>query len=165
MAIAISLEFAFVDDKGETSSTTVRVPNGFTLAQYGEFGFAMAQLFADASGCAITGVSINFALDLSGLGLKTVANALSDVAEKAQFIWNTVTGSIKKIFRIPTFSESLVQAGTDAVDTADLAVAAFVTANTNGIVVTGGTVAPTNSRDNDVVSLASARQQFRRTLV
>jgi hypothetical protein len=76
-----------------------------------------------------------------------------------------VTGSIKKIFRIPTFSEALVQAGTDAVDTADLDVAAFVTAMQDGIVVTGGTISPTNSRDNDVVSLASARQQFRRTLV
>lgn len=165
MALAVGIEIGFTDDKGKASSTVVRVPTGFSLAQYAEFGTAICQLLANISDCVITGASVNFGVDLSGLGLKVSAQPLADVAEKAQLIWNTAASGFKKIFRIPTFREALVNAGSDTINTADVDLAAYVSAIENGISVTGGTVAPSDARGNDIVSLGEAREQFRRTLV
>jgi hypothetical protein len=40
MALAVSVRFDFQDQKGKTSFTKVRVPNGFSIAQYTEFAQA-----------------------------------------------------------------------------------------------------------------------------
>ena len=164
MALAITVRVEFIDDKGKTSFTKVRVPNGFTLSQYGEFGTALAQLLTNISICRVTGGSLTFAMDLSGLGLRTVAGITADIAEKAAFLFNTAITGLKAKLRIPTFRETLVPPGSDAVDLADVDVAAFKTAMESGIAVTGGTIEPTDDRENDITGLTTAREVKRRTL-
>jgi len=162
MALAVTVRYDFVDEKNKTSFTKIRVPTGFSIAQYVEFGIAMAQFVANISSCTITGGSITFGIDLSGLGLKTAANSLADIAQKAYFAFNSAVTGFKKRLRIPTFDEAKVNAGTDSIDTVDAAVAAFTTAMTNGIVVTGGTIQPSTERGQDLTSLSEAREVFRR---
>lgn len=162
MALAVTLNVQVADSKGKTSGTKIRVPTGFSIAQYIEFGQAMLQLIANMQVGVITGASISFGIDLSGLGLKAVANVLSDTAQKGYFSFaSAVTGFFKRL-RIPTFREDLVAVGSDSVDVTAPEVIAFVTAMENGIVVTGGTVSPSTERVQDLVALTDAREVFRR---
>lgn len=165
MALAVVARFDFLDDKGKTSFTKVRVPTTFSLAQYGEFGTAFGQLLANVSNCKITGGSFTFALDLSGLGLRTVASVAADVAEKGAFIFNTAVTGLKARMRIPTFNETLIPSGSDAIDLVQADVAVFQAAMENGIVVpTAITVQPTDDRTNDITGLTVAKEVKRRTL-
>lgn len=162
MALAVTVNIQVQDSKGKTSGTKIRVPTGFSIAQYIEFAQAIMQLIANMQVGVITGGSISFGLDLSGLGLKTVANVLADTAQKGYFSFaSAVTGFFKKL-RIPTFREDLVSVGSDAIDTTSTEVAAFVAAMENGIVVTGGTISPCTERVQDLVALTDAREVFRR---
>jgi hypothetical protein len=162
MALAVTINIQCADSKGKTSGTKIRIPIGFTIPQYIEFGQAIMQLIANLQVGVITRGSITFGLDLSGLGLKTVANVLSDTAQKGYFSFvSAATGFFKKL-RIPTFREDLVAVGSDAIDTTDTDVAAFIAAMENGIAVTGGTVSPCTDRVQDLVALTDARETFRR---
>ena len=161
MALSTTLNFTMVDAKGETSNTKVRVPTTFSIAQYVEFGQALAQLLVEITNCSITGVSINFGLDLSSLGFKTVASAVEKVAAKAQGLFNTVSGIIAK-WLIPAPIEEKVVTGSDDFDQTDSDIAALVSAFEDGIAVTDGTIQFTNGRGGDITSIASLKETFRR---
>lgn len=162
MALAVSLRIDFVDDKGKTSSTKIRLPTTFSIAQYQEFGEAAAQLLLNASTGSITRASIVFNVSLAGLGLKTVASSVSKVARKLWLQFSTaVTGFLGKTI-FPSLVESKVIAGSDDVDQTDTDVAALVSALEDGIVVTAGTMQFTNGRGHDLVTLTEAKEQFRR---
>lgn len=160
MALAVSVRFDFLDDKGKTSFTKLRVPTGFSIAQYAEFGIAMGQFIANISSCQVTNGSVTFGIDLSGLGMKTVAGVLADVAQKGYFAFASAVTGFKKRLRIPTFDEAKTVAGSDGIDTVDAGVAAFTTAMTNGIVVTAGTIQPSTERGQDLTALSDAREVF-----
>jgi hypothetical protein len=162
MALAVALRIDFIDAKGDTSFTKIRVPSGFSIAQYLEFGAAMCQFISDTSQCLITGASLTFGIDLSGLGLKVAAASVADVFQKGYFAFTSAATGFFKRFRVPTFDEDLVTANSDAIDTVDADVAAFIAANTNGIVVTGTTVQPTTERGHDLTGLSEAREVFRK---
>ena len=162
MALAVAIRYDFIDDKGKTSFTKIRVPTGNTIAQYTEFAQAMGQFIANMSSCRITGGSITFTIDLSGLGLKSAAASITDVFQKGYFAFNSAATGFFKRLRVPTLSEAKVSAGSDGINTVDADVAAFINAMNNGIVVTGGTITPTTERGHDLVSLSEAREVFRR---
>jgi len=162
MALAVAIRFNFIDAKGKTSFTKIRVPTGFTIAQYTEFGIAMGQFIANMSACQVTGCSASVAVDLSGLGLKSAAATVADVAQKGYFAFTSAATGFFKRLRIPTFNETLVSAGSDNINTVDSGIAAFTTAMTNGIVVTGGTVQPSTERGQDLTALTDAREVFRK---
>lgn len=162
MALAVSLRFDVIDDKGDTSFTKIRVPLGFSIADYIEFAQAAAQILLGGSTGRITRASVVFNVSLDGLGLKTVASAVSKVARKLYLQFSTaVTGFLSKTI-FPALSESLVLAGTDDVDQTDTDVAALVSALEDGIVVTAGTMQFTNGRGHDIEALDVAKEQFRR---
>lgn len=162
MALALSIRFDFVDDKGKTSSTKLRVPVGFTLAQYQEFAEAAAQLFLNGSTGSITRASITLSVPIGSLGLKTVASSVSKVARKLYMQFNTIfTGFFGKTI-FPSVLESKVIAGSDDIDQTDTDIAALVSALEDGIVVTGGTMQFTNGRGHDLQTLTEAKEQFRR---
>lgn len=163
MVLAVAVRFDFIDDKGKSSFTKVRVPTGFSIDQYGEFGVAMAQLIANISNCRITRASFVVGLDLSGATIKAVASGLSDIAQKALMGFSTVVAGLRTKLKLPALSEVKVNVGSDTLDQADPDVAAFITAMENGIAVTGGTVEPTDSRENDVITTDYARELFRKT--
>lgn len=163
MVLAVSIRFDVVDAKGKPSFTKVRVPNGFALADYAEFGVAMAQLIATATTGEITRSSFCIDIDLSGATIKALASGLSDVAQRASFGFGTVLAGFRTKLRLPAFSEVKILPASDLVDQADGDVASFVAAMEGGIAVTAGTVAPSDMRENDIDALSYAREQFRKT--
>lgn len=160
MALAFTLRFDFIDDKGKESFSKMRLPTGFTLAQYVEFGQAAAQLWSNVSQAAITGVSISFNVDLSGAALKTVASAVTSVAKKLWLRFQTaVTGfGAKTLF--PGLRETQVIAGSGDVDQTDVDVAAVISLMEDGIAVTGGTMTFTNNRAHDITAVSSGTERF-----
>lgn len=157
MALAVVIRFDFQDATGKKSFTEVTVPTGFSLVDYLTFAEDMGQLLTNISGCQLTSASINVALDLSGATLKTVANTLADVAEKAHYIFSTAVAGFKRLFKIPTRLEIDEVAGSDAMDTADIGQAFFIALIEAGATVTGGTVPFTDAYLQDLVALDSAR--------
>lgn len=155
MAFAIIAQIDFKDAKNKSSFTRIRIPTGLTIAQYTSFVQDAAQALTDISGCIVTGASIGINFTFTGLG--AAAAAAADVASKAFFkVRSSVAGFFAK-FQIPTFDEDgLVVAGTDEIDTADTAVATFIT-----LVETGdGTVAPCDKYGNDLVDVEISREHF-----
>lgn len=162
MGLAITLRFNFRDDKGKESATKIRVPTGFNLSDYIEFGQAAAQILVDNSTAQLTKASATFNVDLSGLGLKTIAGTLSKVARKLWLQFTTaVTGFLGKTL-FPGLDETKVIANSDDVDQTDLDVAALVSAMEDGLPVTLGTMTFTNGRGHDLVTASEAKEQFRR---
>lgn len=162
MALAVAVRFDFIDEKGKTSFTKIRVPTTLSVGQVTQFAVAMAQLISNISQCQITNVSTTFAIDLSGLSLKAAASAVADVAQKGYFAFaSSVTGFFKRL-RIPTFDENKINAGSDTIDTLDVDVAAFVAAMEDGVAVTGGTIQPSTERMQELSALSEAREVFRR---
>lgn len=162
MPLAVSLRFDFIDDKGKTSFTKVRVPNGFSISDYASCARGIAQTMANISTARISRVSFNVGVDLSSATIKATASGLSDIAQKALIGFSTVVSGFRTKIKLPGFSETKVLAGSDTVDQSDADVAALLSAFESGIAVTGGTVQPTDIRQNDVASTDYAREVFRR---
>lgn len=157
MALAITVRFDFVDANGKKSFTEVPVPNGFSIAGYLEFATDMAQLITNISGCQVTSASLNVALDFSAATIKSVANTLADVAEKAHYIFSSAVAGFKRLFKIPTRLEVDETVGSDDMNQADVGQAFFIALLETGAAVTGGTVGFTDTYHNDLVSVQSAR--------
>lgn len=158
---AVSININFIDSKGKSSNTKVRIPTGLTIAAITTFATDCAQAFADFSSCRITSVKACVGIDISGLGLQTAASAQADTSEKGFFNMRTAGNTYAKMF-LPTFAESLVVANSDQIDTTDPDVAAFVTALESGLTTTGGVMAPVDLRDNDIVEVTEERELFRK---
>jgi hypothetical protein len=157
MALALTVRFDFVDATGKKSFTEVNVPTGFTIIGYLDFAAQMGQLLADVSGCQLTSASLNVALDFSAAVIKSTANTLADVAEKAHYIFSSAVSGFRRLFRIPTRLEVDEVVGSDDMNQADVGQAFFIALLETGASVTGGTVGFTDAYHNDLVSIASAR--------
>lgn len=157
MALAFVVQVDFKDAKNASSFTRIRIPTSFTIAQMTTFAQDVAQAITDISGCIVTGASIGLNFTLTGLG--AAAAAAADVASKAFFKAQSAVAGFFAKMSIPTFDEdSLVVAGTDQIDTANAAVATFIT-----LVETGnGTVAPVDKYGNDLNDVTISREQFMR---
>lgn len=159
MALAVTLFVSFKDAKNKPSSLPIRIPTGFTLAQYVEFADDALQIIANVSIAKITGASLNFGLDLSAATLTNVAgNVLANVTSKIMLGYNSTVAGFKALFKIPTYDEdNLTVAGTDQPDTADAGIAALLTAIEDGYTLTDLSVmAPTDKYGN---SLTDSRFQ------
>jgi hypothetical protein len=161
--MAIGILFTFRDGKGETSSTQVNLPSSTSTADAILFGQQMATLLDPMINGAIARVGIVLDVDVSGLGLTASASGISDVEEGARFQFRT-SGNHFTSMRVPTFIDTLITAGGNAVDQVNVDVAAFLTAMEGGIDLTGvggsGTVAPSDTRDEDIVATTSAKEAF-----
>ena len=102
----------------------------------------------------MTRASFCFGLDLSTATIKGAPSGVSDVFQKGLFQFNSLNGFTS--MRLPAISETKVVVGSDAIDTSDADVAAFITAMEDGIVVTGGTISPSDYRVGDISSLKFA---------
>lgn len=157
MAFAFVVQIDFKDAKNKSSFTRIRIPTTFTIAQMTTFAQDAAQAVTDISGCIVTGASIGLNFTLTGLG--AAAAAAADVASKAFFKARSAVAGFFAKMSIPTFDEdTLVVAGTDQIDTANAAVATYVT-----LVETGnGTIAPVDKYGNDLVDVEISRETFMR---
>lgn len=155
MALAVSVIFTVVDNANKESTTTIHVPTGFSVVQYGEFAAAMAQLIADLSDGQITSVSISIPLSLAGATIRAVASAAADVAEKAKFAAMSVVNGLRAFFNIPTYDESKNLPSSDSVDLADPDVAAFV-----ALIETGAGAFPCDLRGNSLSEVLWGDEKF-----
>jgi len=162
MVLAVSIRYGFIDEKGKPSFAKIKVPNGFSIAQYTEFAQASAQILANVSTGQVTSASISVGLDLSGATIKATALAGADIFQKALIQFNTVVAGFRARLKIPAIWENLFVAGSDQLDQTAGAVQSFVSAYEDGIVVTGGTIQPCDDRENDVSALTIAKQNFRK---
>lgn len=158
MALAVTLQINFRDAKNKRSSTDIKIPTGFSIAQYQEFAVAACQVVANSNMGEIVSASLNFGLDLSGLGLKTVITTFADVAVKAfQGFRSAVTG-LQRRLKVPTFDETFMIAGTDQIDTAATEVAAWISYLEDGSDVGGTTIQPVDKRGNDLTTPTFSRE-------
>lgn len=161
MALALTANFTFRDDKGKTSSTKIRIPTSVTIAQALEFTQDAAALIAIASNAVITDASISVDISTFALGFKTVIGITADFFQKALFTLRTSVNGLFSKISVPTFNEDLVVAGTDQVDLTDPDVAAFVTALEDGIDDgLGGFIQPIDRRGNGIAEVSAAREVF-----
>lgn len=164
MALAFTANFTFRDDKGKSSSTKIRIPTSFTVAQAVEFAQDAAGLLAVASNGVITDVSLSVDVSAFGLGLKTVAGITADFFQKALFTMRSAVNGLFSKINVPTFNEDLVLAGTDQIDQADTDIAAFITALEDGIDDGLGTfIQPIDLRGNAITEVSAAREVFRKS--
>lgn len=162
MAKAVQVIYTIQDDKGKQATTAVKIPSTLTLPEMVEFSQQMAILINNLTTGQIVNVGVCVAVDISGLGLATAPGATSDVEEKGYFQFNTA-GAFKSSVQVPCFSDLLVVGGSDRIDESDASVVAFRDAMLTGITlpVATTTVQPCDAREDDIVSLAFARERFR----
>lgn len=161
--MAFSILYSIRDAKGAVSNMKVNLPSTTAFADVVLFAPAFAELVNDVINGQIIRAGVAFEVDLPVFGTATID---SDVEEGARFNYRT-SGGFLSAFRIPTFLESKIVDGGQAVDTADLDVVALDVAMRNGIDLTGvggsGVVAPSDQRDEDIVQLTSATESFTST--
>jgi hypothetical protein len=158
MALAVTVNFTITDSKGKSAVTKVRVPTGFTLADYSQFAIAMGSLIAAVSDGVITDISVGIPLSLSGATIRAVANTTADIAKKALLSAVSAVAGLFTRFNIPTYDESHTVTGSDAIDTSDPDVSALIAVYEAGV---GGLV-PVDARNNDVADVQVAREVFRK---
>lgn len=159
--MTIGVNFSVIDGKGARSSVQVNLPDGLNLVQVQDFVDDFAPILDAITDGAITGVSVSIAATLPG-GLASTPGANSDVEEGARFIFSTENGYSTAV-RVPTFPESKISSGSQAVNLADTAVDAFVDAMVAGVTVTAGTAEPSDYRGDDIVGVTSAVESFQRS--
>lgn len=162
MALAVTVRFDFVDQKSKPSFTKVRIPTGFSITAMTEFAQGMAQLIANISDGRLTRASICVGLSLATATLKATPDSDADIAEKGFFGFGTALAGFRTKMKLPAWNEIYTIAGSDAINQADPNVAAFLAAMEDGLAVTGGTIAPTDIRENDVTTTDYGRELFRK---
>lgn len=162
MALSVSVGINFIDSKGKTSTTKIRVPIGFSVAQYTEFAIAAAQICTNVSLAKVTAVSFSIGVDLSGATIRSAALGAADIAQKMLIVARSTISGLFARFNIPTANEAKVISGSDAFDTADADVAALITALEDGILVGAVTVTPRDLRENTLDTVTQVRETFRR---
>lgn len=159
---AVTVNVTILDAKGKSSITKIRVPTGFVLPQYAEFGVAMGQLIANLNEGVITEVSVSIPVDLSTATIRAAAMSVADVAKKLLVIArSSVVGLLGK-FNIPTYDEINTVSGSDQADLADPGIAAFVALVESGVNVSGTFIQPVDLRGNDLEDVSQAREIFRK---
>lgn len=157
--LAVFITLTFEDAKGKTSRTSVKVPVGFSIPEYVDAAQRIATSLIANTEALLTDVTVCLGLNIT---TSQAAAAGADVQEKAQFVFDTAN-SMTHVVYWPTLDESVVLANSDALDEANVDVAAFIDAMVNGITLVDTTnVQPVNARDDDITSLTYAREYFRR---
>lgn len=162
MAFAVTFNFQIADDSGDVAPAKVKVPNGFTIAQYTEFGLAMAQIIATAIEGRIKYASVNFKLSLAGATIRSSALTGADIKNKAMMLFDSATAGFGGKVQIPTYNDVNNVSLSDAINPADPDIDAFVEAMTDGIDVGGAVIiAPVNGRGMDLTAFRGGAEQFR----
>lgn len=154
--MAINIQLAIGDAKGDVSTVTIPIPSSTSMNDAYLFAQEIAKLVEPLVNGTLRSLRVNFEVPFTPWA---VASSIADIQEKARFSFRTV-GNFLKSISLPTILESIFTPGSAQVDTSDADVAAFVTAMTDGIDLTGvggsGTIEPSDARDADLTSLEAA---------
>lgn len=156
----VGVSYTIIDEKGVSSTAFLSLPDTFSLANTLEFAQDMALLIDAIVGGKITHIGACYQVTLP-VGLKAAAAANSDVEEGARFSFDTSGGHITKI-RLPTFLESKFSPASKDVNLLDAGVVAFVNGMVAGISEPNPaqTVTPSDSRQEDITAIRTARELF-----
>lgn len=147
------------DAPGSESIVKITLPSTSEIATAKTFARNTMVLIDALVKGKITSASIGIGVDISGLSLKTTADALSDVEEGARFIFASANGGSSTL-RLPTFDETKMVSGTDLVDTTDTDVDDFVTQIVDGQTISLQNQFPSAADESDIIALTSARSAF-----
>lgn len=154
MTLPIKIQYSMRDAKGLVSRTLVHIPSATTLANATTYAQDLGEVIDAVIGGSIESIDICIGIALPG-GIKATPDTDTDVEEGAVFVYKDADGRTFRQ-RLPTFLESLVEAGTRQVDNANAAVQAY----TDIIVDGNGTVAPVTLAATDITELVSDKEQF-----
>lgn len=158
--MAVEIIYTIEDRSGTQGTTSVRIGGTPTNAQLNGFGAGWATALNNLIAGKILGAVAAIIANITGLTGNTVGTA-SDVEHVGKFEFLTDAGDRVKV-NIPALGESLVNAfDADELDQGDAQVAAFITAMTDGIAVTGAVIEPCDLGEGDIVDVVFAREAFR----
>lgn len=153
--------FTIRDDKGDKSTIEIPFPDATAVTDLPLLVDAVGQLLDPLISGGLAGAG--FRVEATVTGFPSAAGALSDIQEKAEFAFRTVTNFVKRL-NIPSFIETFFLPGTREVDTTDADIAAFVTALEDGVDVSGaggsGIVQPCDIRGDDLDTLEYAIENW-----
>jgi len=156
-----TIMYTMQDEKTETSTTEVNLPDATSLADAVLYAQELAKLIDPIITGAIVRIGLSKTVAVPGT-LDTTADSGSDVEEGARFQFRT-SGGFYSGMRLATFDEANISAGSRVVAT-NANTTAFINALVSGINLTGvggsGTIQPCDKRDEDLTALEFAREQF-----
>lgn len=156
MPLAPTIRVKITDNDGDPANTSIHVPSGLTIAQYGTFANAYANAIDDiALGRVDPKGIMTIPVDISALTGNTLDPA-SDVEQIAAFQFQDANGEGVDV-NVPGLLLADVVAGTDGLNTADTEIAAFITLMEDG----DGTVAPCSVSEADILGTFYARKETR----
>lgn len=164
MAIPMKMIYTIRDRKNKTSTMCVYLKfdypdipaqldlsNAITIAQH------VAGLIDAMISGAIVNINLNQSVSLP-VGIKTMATSTADVEEKAIFKFSGAFA--ESTITIPTFKDSLIIDGSDAVDQTDADVVAFIFDMIDGSLSPLDNYDISDSRDNPISRIDDAYERF-----
>jgi hypothetical protein len=156
----VELFYRIKDAKNKAGTMTQSFPIAVDIAVLQDYARGMGQFIDAAIKGQIVACGLSLVIDLATItGIKTAPLADSDVEEGADFTFS-VSGGGNTGFRIPTFDEALMVAGTNLVDTTVTAVTDIVNRTIAGRTLGAINVSPSNIYGSDVTALESALESF-----
>lgn len=159
----LTLFFTIADADGDKSRVEFPIEDTFvTLGNVGGIIEDVWDIINPLVNGHLVTAGFSFEADISGF-TNVAAGALGDVQEKAEFVFRTVEGFVKRL-NIPAFVETLFgsSGGSKDVNLADTGVAAFVTMMTDGLPVGGDDVLFTDTHGDALSTLEAARENWGR---
>lgn len=156
--------FFTMTDGDDTSRVEIPIPDATPLAAAAALVPAAAALINPLVNGGLLSAGFTVYVDVPTFG--PVAALIADVQEKAEFVFRTAGGFIKRL-NLPTFIETFFVGGGSGkeVDTTDPDVQAFIDFMTDGIAAGGSTNPPVDYRGDDIETLVEARQNWGRRRV
>jgi len=156
MAIAPKIVLEIKDEDSDDANTSLHVQSGLTVAQYGTFANDYANAIDDVVVGRVTPLAtMTIPVDISGL-TANVVTAGSNVEQIGAFQFVDANGEPVEI-NIPGILDANVLVGTDDLDLANVAIAAFVTMIETG----NGTVIPCSVAESNIDALVYGRKETR----
>jgi len=157
--VANQINIGVIDESGSPGSIELKIPTSVTEAAGLVFSDAFATLCQVVSIGGVQNVSLTLSVDLTGLGLATIATSLANTAKKFFSVWTSTIGKVAKQL-LPTIDETLLLAD-GSPDPASAPMNAFLNANLNGLtVVSTNVIQPCDSVDNDLIATTRASELF-----
>lgn len=159
MALTYEMTYTLTDVSGESATTSIHLPTAFSLAQFTEFGRAMADLVDNIVDGLVSRCELTLHFDVTAITSNLALPGIN-IEEISAFQFVTAAGRPVEI-NVPGTNELHVIAGSDELDQSQADIAAFITAVEDGIAVTGGTITVTDIDSEDVVATVYAREAAR----
>jgi hypothetical protein len=153
----VSLNVAFTDKTGQSSNTTINLPDTATLAQVEAYALAVLQAIELLSDCLISGATVSIQYGVTGAAAAVAGGNYAE--DKGVFAFRTAAGKKSQV-SIPGIKEAFRVVGGRTIDTTNVSVTAFT-----DLIVTGdGVIAPVDTNGEDLDLLLSARVRQRSEL-